>query len=62
MKTPDNGSLFILHEALKLTKRNFKRKRTDKRRKEDENVRSEAHTAIHNFPPSCFKQPVNTRL
>jgi hypothetical protein len=56
MKTPDNGSLFILHKALKLMKRKLEKKGEEKN--EDWNVRAESHRAIHNFPPSCFKQPL----
>lgn len=33
MKTPDNGSLFILHKALKLMKRKLEKKKAKRRMK-----------------------------
>lgn len=33
MKTPDNGSLFILHETLKLMEENFRTKSKSEKKK-----------------------------
>lgn len=58
MKRTDNGSLFILRETVKLMEGNFYK--TEQRREEYEKVMSEAYTAIHNFPPPSFNEPLTS--